>query len=207
MTNNENARKLGQGLANWFNQIKPTGVSSAEANKHLRAGNMADGTKAAKGALNVYANLFADDPATVAERCVGAPFLYVESVGSVFAGMVTDTSAWVEPRQVPELFEAKPGTVGYFWKPQRGGYGAILIAAHKPGETGVIGIEGVTVQDDRLNKSRTLELFGVKELAGQSMKSAECPLVLQPSLDGLLDGYKVTRRSKNGGLYFGMKQA
>ena len=204
---NENARKLGQGLAKWFTQIKPAGVSSVEANKYLRAGDMAEGTQAAKRALNVYANLFADDPAVVAERCVGAPFLYVENVGNVVAGMVTDTSAWVEPRQVPELFEAEPGTVGYFWKPQRGGYGAILIAAHKPGETGVIGIESLTVGNDKLNKTRTLDLFGVKELAGQSMKSSECPLILQPSLDGLLDGYKVSRKSKNGGLYFGMRQA
>jgi len=207
---------LGAEMFRFLEQIVPKGINIAEVAELMRAGKFQNAKPALRRLLQdayvaqnsavAASNPFEDDPAVVAERLVCKPIAYVGSVGRNSVAVVTDTAAFVEPRgNCPELFTAEPGTIGWYYKPQHGGYSALLIAAHKAGATGVVSIEGVTVEDDRLSMTNTASLLHACEEAGKSLYRRTSRIVVQPA-EGCVIGYDVRTQKNNGGVYFALRK-
>lgn len=207
---------LGTEMFTFLKQIVPKGIDIAEVQELMRSGKFQDAKPFLRRVLQVAydsqnskvssSNPFEDDPAVVAERLVGKPIAYVEGIRRNSMALVTDTAAFVEPRgNCPELFTAEPGTIGWYYKPQHGGYGALLIAAHKVGTTGVVSIEGVTVGDERLSMTNTASLLHAREEAGKSIYQRTSRIVVQPA-DGCVSGYDIRTQKNHGGAYFALRK-
>ena len=206
----EGKKELGKETYRFLRSILPAGIDVSVAKELLSEGNFAGARKTLQELLAQAAiapdNVFEDDPERVAKRFAGGTLTYLDNLGTNTSGLVICTASFVEPRgNIPELFNAEPGTVGRFYSPRHGGYSAILIAAHKKDKTGVISIEEVTVGKDRLSKTATADLFKTEEQSGASLYRADGKLLLMP-VSRPLSGYSVVREEKNGGVYFALRK-
>lgn len=202
---------VGEQMYKFLRKVLPAEVDLGKVQEALQQGNFKTAGTCLQekfSHLREYPlNPFDDDPARVAERLTGTPILYMNNLQSNVTALITRTAAFYQPRgNCPELFSADPGTIGRFFNPGRGGYSAILVAAHKPGTTGVISIEEATVDDKRLQKTDIADLFHCQEEAGTSIAHGTSRIVLAAGSDHCPRGYKRLREELNGGVYFSLRQ-
>src|SRR3989344_3452771 len=211
MTENKTKVLMGKEVYRLLRQILPENFDLSKAQEWLAEGNFREAIAALQSDLanvRTYApNPFEANPEEVAERLVGSPIAYLERAGSNICGVVTKASAFHEPRgNCPDLFSAEPGTVDKFYDARRGGFGAILISAHPRGETGVASLEEVAIGNERVAKTRVMELFEIEAQKGSSLYRGDAKIVLAPRASSSLQGNTVAREEKFGGVYFTLRK-
>ena len=200
--------QIGKDTAKFLREILPSGLNMRKAYRALNKGDFEAARDAASQALvSAYsANFFARDPCTVAEKLCGGLISYIHSKSKADSVFVTGTVAFTDVREgCEDLFVAEPGTVGLFHSPRRGGYSALLIAAHEAGSPGVVSFERGTLQERTLSMTAIAELLDAREQAGTNVVTGSSKLIVAPHA-GAIGPYAVDRELKNNATYFTLRK-
>ncbi|GEM_PF-4099976 len=207
MVSQDERRKVGSFLSKFLDESIGKVIPLRCVVETLKEGRITDAKLVLLGTLIDGKAAYERDPQVVAEQLVGSPVTYVGGLSKVVSGLITSTVAYHEPKgNCAEIFTASPGTFGVFYTPAHGGSSALVIAAHEHGKKGLVGIEQVTVGNERPSKRAIAELFGFTKEKGKLVEGWDSRVILQPRLQNVLAGYAITKKEENGGTYFTLRQ-
>lgn len=131
---------------------------------------------------NSKLNPFCKDSNDVAKSLVGTPITLIKSPGSLESGLITEVGAFSGEGYTEEfkLPKAEPGMLGVWRSPRMGGYEVGCISAHLGGDSGYVGIWGVTIGNEKLSMGKIPSRFMLNDLEGISLINISCKLKITP---------------------------